>query len=412
MNETKTRIVIGLDWSDSSHAVCIYDPVHQRYEHTCVDQKPEAFHPWIHSLMERFKGATLNFCLEQGKGPVLSTLLCYPQIECYAINPKSFARYREAFYPSRAKSDPVDAQLLADYLWRHADKLMPVKLADADNRKLAQLCENRRKLVDDRSAQINRLKAELKKYFPQMLEWFGDLTSNSALRFLSKWPSLAEAKKAKPKTILDMLYACNVRKGKLISELPEWIAQAVSMHQDDAITDSSSLLVTSLCQIIQTLNAMIDRHDQAIGDLVASHQDAFIFNSFPHAGKQMAPRLLAAFALLESDQSSALSVAERSGVAPVCEQSGQGLWIHKRFATNKFMQQTFQEYARLSTLSSVWARAYFEQQARKKKSKAVILRAIAFKWIRIMHKCWVDKVAYDEAKYLQELKLKGSPYCA
>ena len=37
------------------------------------------------------------------------------------------------------------------------------------------------------------------------------------------------------------------------------------------------------------------------------------------------------------------------------------------------------------------------------------LTAVAFKWIRIMYRCWKDRQPYDEAKYLLSLKKKGSP---
>ena len=40
------------------------------------------------------------------------------------------------------------------------------------------------------------------------------------------------------------------------------------------------------------------------------------------------------------------------------------------------------------------------------------IRALAFKWIRILHRCWMDRKPYDEAKYLMALKAKGSPLVA
>jgi hypothetical protein len=37
------------------------------------------------------------------------------------------------------------------------------------------------------------------------------------------------------------------------------------------------------------------------------------------------------------------------------------------------------------------------------------VRALAFKWIRILFRCWQDRVAYDENKYLAALARRGSP---
>ena len=37
------------------------------------------------------------------------------------------------------------------------------------------------------------------------------------------------------------------------------------------------------------------------------------------------------------------------------------------------------------------------------------IRALAFKWIRIMHACWKNKTPYDEARYLKCLGLQLRP---
>jgi len=36
------------------------------------------------------------------------------------------------------------------------------------------------------------------------------------------------------------------------------------------------------------------------------------------------------------------------------------------------------------------------------------VRALAFKWIRIVFRCWQDRVAYDETRYLAALVKRGS----
>jgi hypothetical protein len=37
------------------------------------------------------------------------------------------------------------------------------------------------------------------------------------------------------------------------------------------------------------------------------------------------------------------------------------------------------------------------------------VRALAFKWVRILYKCWETKTPYDESKYLNALKERNSP---
>jgi hypothetical protein len=45
----------------------------------------------------------------------------------------------------------------------------------------------------------------------------------------------------------------------------------------------------------------------------------------------------------------------------------------------------------------------------KGKKHATAVRALAFKWQRIMFVCWRDRLPYDETTYLNSLKRRASP---
>ena len=98
-----------------------------------------------------------------------------------------------------------------------------------------------------------------------------------------------------------------------------------------------------------------------------------------------------------------------SGVAPVLERSGKKCWVHWRYAAPTFLRQTFVEWAGESVRYSFWANAYYQQQKQKEKPHQTIIRSLAFKWIRIMFRCWQQRCCYDETKYLNALKAKRSP---
>ncbi len=44
----------------------------------------------------------------------------------------------------------------------------------------------------------------------------------------------------------------------------------------------------------------------------------------------------------------------------------------------------------------------------KGKKYPTIMRALAYKWIRIRFKCWQERIPYNEDQYLQTLKKRGS----
>ena len=123
----------------------------------------------------------------------------------------------------------------------------------------------------------------------------------------------------------------------------------------------------------------------------------------------MAPRLLSAFGSERDRFQAASEVQEYSGIAPVTRRSGRQSQTVWRWSAPKFVRQSFHEFARLSIQHSAWARAYYELQRERGKSRHAAIRALAFKWIRIIYRCWKQRVAYDEAQYVQALVQRGSP---
>src|SRR5262249_56197044 len=63
--------------------------------------------------------------------------------------------------------------------------------------------EHRRRLVADRTRLTNRLQALLKQYFPQALDWAGELDTVRALDFLARWPQLEALQLATPEQLRD-----------------------------------------------------------------------------------------------------------------------------------------------------------------------------------------------------------------
>ena len=124
-----------------------------------------------------------------------------------------------------------------------------------------------------------------------------------------------------------------------------------------------------------------------------------IFDSFPGAGAAMAPRLIAAFGACRDRYRTAHEIQCYSGIAPVVESSGKQHWVHYRWSCPKFLRQTFHEWALQSMASSTWAKDYYRQQRAKGKSHHLAVRALAFKWIRILFRCWQDRKPYNAALY-------------
>lgn len=144
----------------------------------------------------------------------------------------------------------------------------------------------------------------------------------------------------------------------------------------------------------------ITTFDTKLEKLFESHPDAQLFASLPGAGLHLAPRLLLAFGEERTRFQSAQDLLRYGGIAPVKESSGQKSWVYWRWSFPKFLRQTFVEWALQTRKHSFWAEAFYQMQRKKGKTHQGAIRALAFKWIRIVFRCWQDKQTYDEAKYL------------
>jgi hypothetical protein len=183
----------------------------------------------------------------------------------------------------------------------------------------------------------------------------------------------------------------------------------VPASNDAALLEAGSLTARGLVALLRTLRDNIDKLDRRIAELVTTHPDGALFASLPGAGPVLVPRLIVAFGTRRERYDSAYEMQCYSGIAPVKEASGKTSWVHFRRACPKFLRQTFHEFALHSIGQSEWAKAYYQHlREDEKKSHHAAVRSLAYKWIRIIFRCWKDDKPYDEEVYLRSLRRRGS----
>jgi transposase len=399
---------IGLDWADAKHDICLQVAGSDNRDVKVLEHQPEAIEAWATALLQRFGGGPIAIALELNKGPIVEALRKYDGFVLFHINPMMLAKYREAFTPSQAKDDPSDAELQLELLIRHRDKLKPLAPQSPEMRALAQLVEHRRRLVADRVRITNRLTSTLKTYFPQVLQWCPNQDTMLFCDFLSQWPTLKAAQLARRRTLERFFHQHQVRGEHRIRERLDAIKSAVPLTTDEGVITSNALMVQALIPQLRVILEAIERFDQAIAERAQRHRDYALFESLPGAGPVFAPRLLVAFGEQRERYSSAQEMQKYAGIAPVTERSGKQSWVHWRWQCPKFLRQTFVEWASVSIRYSFWARAYYEHQRDKGASHQAAVRALAFKWIRIVFRCWQSGTPYNESTYLAALQHRGS----
>ncbi len=259
----------------------------------------------------------------------------------------------------------------------------------------------------------NQLTACLKSYFPQALQLVGDdLGAPLAAAFLRRWPTLGELQRARPGTLRAFYHAHRVRSADRIEERLALVQQAVALTSDAAVMAVQPLQARILLEQLAVLQRALAEHDRRIRTLFAQQADATVFASFPGAGEKLAPRLAIAFGDEHSRYPRLQALQQYSGIAPVREQSGQTCWTHWRWSCPKFLRQTFHEFAGCSIPECHWAKAYYQQQRERGLSHHQAVRALAFKWQRVLFRCWHNHQPYDDARYVAALRKRGSPLVA
>ncbi len=399
---------VALDWADQKHAWALQVAGEARVQYGELENTPEAIEVWASELEQRFGGRPIALALEQPRGAVVAVLSKYAHLVLFPVHPNTLAHYRQSFYPSGAKSDPSDAGLLLELLVHHRDRLRPLQPDTVETRLLQFLVEERRRLVDDKTRYSNRLTAHLKQVFPQVLKWFDDVTSPLVGDLLQRWPSLQDLKRARPDTLRRFFQQHNCRDQELLEQRLQLLGQAVAATHDPALLQSGSLAIRSLLQLLAGLRESIVRYEEQIEEVAQAHPDFLLVDSLPGAGPALAPRLIAALGTDRSRFQSAQELQCYTGIAPVLESSGKQRWVHCRWACPKFVRQTIHEWALHSIGQCDWAREYYQAQRSRGKSHHTAVRALGFKWLRILFRCWHDRKPYQEEIYQHALGRRAS----
>ena len=161
---------------------------------------------------------------------------------------------------------------------------------------------------------------------------------------------------------------------------------------------------------LRAASAGIERFDDEIARRCRQLPDYELFATLPGAGPRLAPRAC---------WSPSESAASASPTPPPCRSTpasrpspnaaATSTWVHWRFSCPTFLRQTFVEWVGQTIPRSFWARAFYDSHRAKGASHNAALRALAFKWIRILYRCWVDRTPYDEARYLLALQKRHAP---
>ncbi|WP_430450830.1 IS110 family transposase [Rhodopirellula europaea] len=410
--DEKSPLVVGVDWADAKHDLCILQPGRAPITRR-INAEPQDVQEIIAELRRIASGRPIHVCLEKGRVRIIHHFVLLEDITLYPVDPKQATRFRESFVSSGAKDDRGDAYYLARLLADRHEDMRPMKPDDPLTRKISLLCQTRRNLVDDKTCVLQKLQAALKMYHPLALMLpVKKLDSGLALEFVRRFPDPRKAKKAHRETLKKWLARHSIKQPERVAQIIELIRSTPLVTSDSALIEPLVIQVQTLVAQLEKLQQGIEKCEEAIRVAMAQHPDAKLFETLPGAGPALAPRLLAALGSDRDRYADADSLSSAVGIAPVTIASGKKRQVRRRRACPKFLLQTFHEFAGCARRFCPWSGAYYRWQRDKGVGHHAAIRKLATRWARILFRVWQTRQAYDPARYLESMRTKNHPLIA
>jgi transposase len=401
---------VGLDWGDAHHGVCVLDVGTDQETSFTVENTAEALDEFIVGL--RPHGDVLGTAVETPRHFVVQKLLA-AGLCVYPVNPKIAKAWRDSTGAQPSKSDAIDASVLARGLAQHHKNLRPLTPDDDATRELVLLCDDEQHLIASRTANVNRLQATLKQYYPEALRWFDKWAEPLAWDFIIAFPDPEVLAAASRKKLIGFFRSHRCR---LTPQLQERIDRRSALPEapDEVMRRAMRLRAVATAKILHAIEKERRVCHKRIRELFELHPDQGLFDSLPGAGDTLAPRLLAGFGANRERFESAAAIQCLSGTVPVTKTSGkqERPVVQFRWACQSNFRKTLHLFAMCSKNSCRWAKAFYDEARRRGQSYGLALRNLANKWLKIIFRMWKERQLYDEARFLQSLIDHGSPLVA
>ena len=391
----------GLDWASEAHAICIVDA------HGATRESFEVAHDasGLGDLLRRLRRyPELRLAIERPDGLLIDTLVD-AGITVVPIHPNKLKAARERYSSSGAKSDGGDAYVLADLLRTDGHRFRALAPLSEETRALRALVRTRDDLVKARTALTNQLNAQLAAFWPGAAVLFQRVDSHIAIAFLERYPSPESAVHLGERRLQAFLRRNAYCGRKPAAELLGRLEAAPRGLVGAAESEARSECVKALVAALKTLLPKISELEGAIAVALDEHADGAIFKSFPRAGEVNAAQLLAEIGDVRERFQSDDVLAMEGGVVPVTKRSGKARGVGFRWACNKRLRRALTTWADNTRHASLWAAGIYARARERGADHPHATRILARAWLRVLWRCWQDRVAYEPQRHLGAIRL-------
>ena len=379
----------GVDWASESHHVFLTDRDGRKIGERLFKHGGEGLAEmaaWLMATSGAVEPSQILVAIEVPHGPVVETLI-ERGFKVHALNPKQIDRFRDRFTLSGAKDDSRDAEVMASALRTDPHCLRLLALADPTIIELREWSRITEDLGAERNRLTNRLRQQLWRYFPAVLELEDDLAAPWLLDLCEIVPTPDKAVRVRAATIAKLLKRNRIRRfdaahGLDVLRRPPVIVAA-------GTTEAASAHVAALVVRIRFVNRQLKeahgRLDALTARLIPAEQaepgqrkqhDVEILASSPGVGRIILATLHAeAFDALQRRDYAALR--SLTGVAPVTKRSGKSCIVVRRQACNDRLANAAYHWARVAVQIDPTSRAKYAVLRSRGHSHGRALRSVA-----------------------------------
>lgn len=392
------RWYVGVDWASENHHVFLTDGVGSKIGEKIFKHSGEGLADmaaWLMTASGAVEPRQVYIAIEVPHGPVVETLI-ERAFNVYAINPKQMDRFRDRFTLAGAKDDSRDAETMASALRTDVRCFRLLAAADPIVVELREWSRISEDLGTERIRLTNRMRQQLWRYFPAMLELETDLSAEWLLELWQTVPTPEKAVRVRETTIAKLLKRNRIRRFDASAVIATLRKQPVTVA--DGTTVAATAHIGTLIARIRLLNQQIGDAHRQLDKLVAKlsgsgnaeetepgqlkQHDAEILASLPGVGRIVLATLLAEAwdALQRRDYAALRSL---TGVAPVTKSSGKSRIVIRRQACNDRLSNAVYHWARVAVQHDRTSRAKYSALRGRGKSHGRALRSVADRLLNV-----------------------------
>lgn len=397
-------VFCGVDWAEDHHDVALVDAGGTRLAKLRISDDAAGF-TQLTALLSEYgdsKDHPIPVAIETSRGLLVACLRATGR-PVFAINPLAVARYRDRHSVARKKSDAIDAAALANILRTDMAAHRPLPKDSELAQAIAVLARAQQDAVWDRVQAHNKLRSQLREFYPAILAAFADkregICSPEARTILAAAPTSTAAARLTRRRLQSLLRQAGRLRGiEAEADRLHEVFHRKYLHQPPQVEEAFGRQATALLRQLEAACTNADQLEAATREAFEQHPDAPIVSSFPGLGSLTGARVLAEIGDDRARFTTAGSMKAYAGSAPVTRASGKSCTVMARRVKNQRLAAAGYVWAFASLTASSGARAHYDRRKEAGDRHVAAQRNLFNRFMGMLFHCLQHGEHYDEEK--------------